>query len=53
MKKVCNKQDCQNKVAFSCNCKVNTYLCHIHLGEHLMTKGSHENAPIFYFEKVL
>ena len=46
MSKVCFKQDCQSKVAFSCNCKANTFLCLYHIGEHMISQGQHVPTPI-------
>ena len=45
MNRTCFSTNCLNKVAFSCNCKANTFSCVYHIGEHMITKGNHIPTP--------
>ena len=45
MNRACFSKNCQSKVAFSCNCKANTFSCLDHLGQHMITQGQHMPTP--------
>lgn len=44
MEKTCFYNDCEERVAFVCNCtQIPIYSCDVHLGKHAMSKGDHSS----------